>query len=400
MEPVYLTRVSFKDVQAFEDVEFEFTDGLNIIVGDNSYGKSIFMKMLRITAFPNLSDKDDRHDFIRYGKSKAEIHYWFSDQTDAIVEIYDNQVIYRMRDVSSSEFYVTSNEPFGRLLSNLSFIMDIDSGFIANVMNGAKDLFFVDSNAQVNERLQRAACTSEELESLKAIVSERISEYTERERTSRDLYFRYQLEQASFTYKDVRQDEIMLEIYSDIMGVLNVVLEVEANMRLMSDYTGKLEYCIDDLLYGLGVIEKINQIDGLVDTSHFEANELAYAGMSNVFDLFENINAVKTVSEVDYDSLLYYLDVSTELTKLIGGLTETKDVSDLLDAVELKVSLNSLVNYIGQLSSNQFTIDNSQKEITLLEEAINSYQGKVNCPVYGEVFIIDGQCVHDNNRPA
>lgn len=396
MEPVYLTRIKFNNCQSIVDGEFEFTSGINIIRGDNSYGKSVLMKMIRVAALPNALDKDDRRDFITYGKTSATIHYYFSDKTDAIVEINLDKVIYSMRDLNVSSSYVQSLTPFQRLLDNLSLIIDEETRFIPNLMNGAKDLFFIDSNTVANERLQRASCEHEGLRNHKEFLTRLEHEYKEKEQLAYNHYVKLSFELQGFQIEDTYVREMALLVCEDAVFLLDKTLELQENMDRLVPPLSPL-YNVEDMLGLLGYLDELQGINEILYIDGHQ-NDVR-ASLESIIDIYQLLEEVQLVAEVN-GNILYLVD---ELTAVEGLLTEckiVKDVTPVLDALDLKMRLMEIVNLLAGYSESSEKAISSRYTLELLEHTMKEYKGTVQCPIYGEVFVENGKCLHDNNRFA
>lgn len=43
---MYISRIQIQNFRCFQDVEIEFSEGLNVIIGENNGGKTTIMKAL------------------------------------------------------------------------------------------------------------------------------------------------------------------------------------------------------------------------------------------------------------------------------------------------------------------------------------------------------------------
>ena len=84
-----LEAVRFINCQSFEDVTLKFaTDKVNILIADNSTGKSILFKMLKVTANPDYFTVKQRNLLIRRGADSASMICAFSDGSIGITSIF------------------------------------------------------------------------------------------------------------------------------------------------------------------------------------------------------------------------------------------------------------------------------------------------------------------------
>ena len=67
-----IKQIRLVNCQSLEDITFNFaTDKLNVLVADNSTGKSVLFKMLKVTANPDVFPAKKRSQLIRRGAESA-----------------------------------------------------------------------------------------------------------------------------------------------------------------------------------------------------------------------------------------------------------------------------------------------------------------------------------------
>lgn len=94
-----LLEARFINCQSMRDLTMHFaTDKLNVIAADNSVGKSVLFKMLKVTANPKtLATIEERRQLIRYGEQYAGFICAFDDGSIGATLVYPNKVIYKYR---------------------------------------------------------------------------------------------------------------------------------------------------------------------------------------------------------------------------------------------------------------------------------------------------------------
>ena len=69
-------------------------DRINVLRADNNSGKSVFFKMLKITACPGYFTPKERKKLIRNGCDSANILYAFTDGSVGACSVYPTRVMY------------------------------------------------------------------------------------------------------------------------------------------------------------------------------------------------------------------------------------------------------------------------------------------------------------------
>lgn len=416
---VFLDKVRLQNCQSMEDVTLEFVNGINIIAGDNSYGKSIFMKVLRLTVFPEEYNQSARNDIIRYGKDFAQVHYFFSDGMDCIVKIYRNKSIYMLHDANISQDYLTDVVPFGRLKNALSVIADDQEKFLVNVFNAGQELFLVKSDSRTNERLIRASCYDEELEQLKTLVTDKAQLYKDEESELKGILYNYMLSMGDQQYKDTTELERLLEISDVLIKSLTGLVEMNDLFDSLIPYENIGGLNIDDCMTLLTVHEVYNLLE---QVQHVD--EVQQSVLDAAYNVLPVLDDVEKLMEVDYaqESVLISLSGCLPILTGIGELQEDNyelldslhkvfEVLNLIDNIaeevdydlpvmlaDVRSTLMKLNNLLNDYTANLSAWVSANDEAKRLNRKMKEYNGLVSCQIYGEVFFIDGKCVPADNR--
>lgn len=171
----YLRRVNMSKLQSWGSdvgITMEFTEGLNILVADNSVGKSVFIKVLEHIVKEPKRTRAESRQIITFGKERGDIGMEFSDGTLYYIQIYENMCVYYMERGD----YVTRDAETVRdnLFKDLSLIIEPNSGFIANIIKADQGKFLVSTASKSNEKLLNTITKNAELEKLIAECQERI----------------------------------------------------------------------------------------------------------------------------------------------------------------------------------------------------------------------------------
>lgn len=373
-----------------ENVTMEFTDGVNVLVGDNSFGKSIFMKVLDYTISPDKYDSKDRVNLIRRGKLYASAHYWFSDGVDCIVEIHPNKTLYRIRDINVDVEYISDIKPFDGFINRLSILYDLESGMLINAFDASKEYFLVSSDARANERLLRASCYNESLSLLKEYCSEKYDEYKDKYSKAYFVCDTIENKMNTLEYTDIESLRFLYNLGNMLLRFLDSSISLNEYLNSLTIVTN---------LEGLSYQEAINLTrlgdlqNALNSLSSFnKTTVLMFYSLEKILSFLEESGKVIPLKKWDYALIMKYID----LLELVDGLQFITDVSVLLEIVDFKVKLNALVNVISDFANSKNIIKDSQVQIDKINSNLHSVKGFVNCPIYGEVLHENGKCIPIN----
>ena len=131
-----LKSVRLVNCQSIKDITFNFaTDRLNVIAANNSVGKSVLFKMLKITADPKqLPTIEERSQLIRHGAESAIFVAAFSDGAIGLTVVYPNRVIYRYAQLPELGFD-TFAEPPEIYLKQLGLLIDERTKYVATIID-------------------------------------------------------------------------------------------------------------------------------------------------------------------------------------------------------------------------------------------------------------------------
>ena len=256
---VYLTAVRVINCQSMADVTINFLpEKLNVFVADNSTGKSIFYKLLMITACPKKFNREDRNNLIRRGSPFAQIIYQFSDGSYGAVRIYPERVIYYFTE-SAKQKMSQSLLPDQRLLERLSLIIDGKSEFVANIIDMDQNLLFVDSNTKSNSNILTMLTTDEMLEKLTEQVNLKLTDYSAYKVRIEDQLNSVNDKIKNYKYVDVQSLERSLEDSENLLNITDKLFSITRGIEIANS---KIHSSVDfnQLLFAVDIASKLDGI--------------------------------------------------------------------------------------------------------------------------------------------
>lgn len=384
-----LDKMRLVNCQSWEDTTIEFGPGINVLIGTNSTGKSVFFKVLDLVGIAGLAKRLDRESIIRKGAEYAEVYYLFSDNSMAVIRIFPQRILYYFtEDASSGNFTQYENQLPEDIRKRLSLLVDPTSGFIANKLDDPGELLFVNSNPKTSTSFINILARDARLEKLIEIFETKVGTYSkyENELTVITNSLEHRLNAAQYVNVEELTDRI--EVGEDLLDCADTLNRLFNQYITLSKCVTKQEPLDDwDILSNMLLdictplndyhfIETIpNDLEPVVDLSLHLAefingyrttlDEEFLNGCSSMLDLCDCVKDLKVEEEVDYEGVLQELNAITTLHKLTQ-------------------SYITLFNTLSDL--NKVT-----KEIEELENI--DFEGEVfDCPIHGKIQWVDKTC--------
>lgn len=308
--------------QSWEDNTISFsTDFMNVLIADNSSGKSVFFKMLKITACPNYFTPKEQKKLIRYGCDKAVIMYEFVDGSIGICSVFPTQVIYMYAEDGKN--FIKSQEPIEEMVIKTGLVHNSDK-FIANLIDMDQPLLLVDSNMYENYELIKMLTESAELNEIKEKIQLNIDEFEENRKKVKFTLFDLEKVLAGTEYKDINKMESQIgfaenqfELLFRLDDYLSVLYKIKDNWVENVNY--------DELMGIVEICEKLKQISTLLER-------------------------IKVVNEQDFVSLMDRLYFLESLQKVMTCLSKIKVCkSEKIEIIALQFSLLQKIKKVENL---------------------------------------------------
>ena len=264
---VYLSAIRLTNCQSFKDSVIEFaTDRLNVFVADNSTGKSVFFRMLSITAFPGKCSKEDRLNIIRRGSQFAQILYMFSDGSYGGVRVYPDRVIYYYTPDKNTKM-TPSLEPGPEFISKLGLILDNNSGFVANLIDMDQNLLLVNSSPKGDSNILQMLTANEALDRMIEDTAEKKKVFEQYEDRLKDVVYSYSKSIDGYSYVDTNSLEANIELCENVFDTLYKLAPISDDVEALAcSSERRLDY--DRLLGVTGTLIKLEQLKEITEGLH------------------------------------------------------------------------------------------------------------------------------------
>lgn len=367
------------------------SDRINVIAAPNQTGKSVLLKVLKISVAPNFYGVKKRKRIIRWGAPDAKAIYKFVDGSVVVVVIQPNRVVYFVRGEESEQFTASLTPP-QELIDGVGLMVNSAGTFIANIIDTDQNLLLVDSDAKSTYEYIHMLCNNatldeqlEKLGAIKAWMSEHVSsidfrladlnrkldstEYVDiyamqerLDRMARAKAAMYALVGGALCLNRIEKATVKHKEYGKLLSTVRSLQTLEAvvlgKFRVAKEPTGF------DIVDVLGVLERI-------DLDKFKAVKEP-AG-------FDIIDALGVLERID-------LDKFKTVKEPVG--------SSMIDALEDLESMSCAVSGIHEKRCEQ---EEQLRRVQELEQEFKMSGTEYECPVYGKVVFDGTNCVPDNN---
>ena len=387
---VYIKEIRLKNFQSWRDERIHLAEGFNVIRSDdNSAGKSVIMKAIKMAVCPNIYSREEKKKMIRFNAEYAEAIFIFSDVTVGVVRVFPTRVLYMYNN--GTGWTHQEGYPISEMVNKIGALVNYEYDFIANLLDMDQPLLLVQSNNKCNFALIDMITHHKDLNRLIPTFRDKLSEHRNKI-IELDYAVKYiEKQYKSLTYTDVEKQEENIHIAEDVLCYSDEFME--AYDLLQSSISLNKEY------------KDFDTVDFLLETG---------TTFLNLLDL--DIRPVKEVPE-ELDYLIDILITGTDLVNSINKIEEHRNYDNAIEALEIGELLLNADNYIKeelQIIGNEFNsyrnsfidlynmLSNSRKqllelkaqdtEIGELELKLKHEGANAICPVYGTIVIKDDKC--------
>lgn len=391
-----LRQMRIRNFQSIEDVTYNFTDGLNVIVAPNNTGKSIINKIIELLVNFKSIRSDDVKQYITFGKPKSDI--FISDEQNAYwVEIYPKKINYYKLE-NSSFIFIGNELPIG-LINALSLLI-CEGNFVGNLITSNHSKLLVDSSADINNQILSLIARDDHAENILEECEERMSVMNSNLRTLRANRALLEKEISTIAVEDTTYRE---EALKRVFGLTEFVEELiglnEATDNIKC--SGKLVNKLDEILGLCSDIEMFNyKFDSLRPSKdvrdlskEFRIAEELESFISKLNVISNNTKMITEIKEVTMNN--DFLGLVSKLEILKSNLDKTVKYKPLnpsmLKACE---EMSKLTEVFNDYSNKAKSLNQSKLELKKLKEEIDSYGGEVyDCPIYGTIKFVNEECI-------
>lgn len=392
---VYIKEIRLKNFQSWKNGVLHLTPGFNVIRSDdNSAGKSVVMKAIKIAVCPTIFGRVQRKKLIRRGADYAEAIFIFSDNTLGAVRVFPTKLLYMYNN--GNGWQQTDGFPTEEFVEKMGALVKNDYDFIANMLDMDLPLLLVKSDNKCNFALIDLITHHKDLNRLIPIFRDKLHD-------NRDKFIKLDFavnylerQYKDLTFIDVDRKEENLKVAEDLLCYL------------------------DEFIYGLSLLESMESLNN--NYKDFETIDFLLDTGSKFIDLVNiNITPVKELP-ADIDTIVDLVCVgqnlvnSIELNKDYTYLTDVENILNVGEKfIEAEDILEDILNDINKevskyrlefieafnklnLAKTQLTeLQNRDLEIANMEVYLNEIGAEENCPIYGKVKIKGDKCFYINN---
>lgn len=401
------TRVCLKEVrlincQAYEDVTIPLADDkLNVLVANNSVGKSIFFKMLDVTACPEKFDAEDRKNIIRHGKDYAQVMFSFSDGVIAAVRVLASRVIYFYKAAGESIFYAYESAP-DSLLEHLGLLVDKREGFIANIMDSDHDLLLVDSKERSNHNALRMITENAQLSGLQELLDRKAAEAAELKLKVEDRFSSITQQMKGYRYVDESALQDNIDSCELLFRMVCVLSDAEVHLHNIMFFTRDTKN-YDSLIEETELYQKIQ------DAAQILMRYKTPSGFNEkalwVVELCEKIQALRDTA-LGYkkprrfnENTFVVCDILSELSKANAGLTPIPDSPNynaLAEIFNIYSKADRVRRAMQEYCRRHKSCIKSSDAISDIVGYLKENNTVHHCEIYGEVLYDGETCIPVN----
>lgn len=395
-----LYSVRMVNVQSVNDITFEFSNGLNVLVAENNTGKSVLFKIMALLPEIHKTTRDERRQYITFGRTKSDIYFYCSTGFYWL-ELTLDRVNFYGGDTPQSIEFLGNELPIG-LRQGLSLLV-CEGGLVANLITEDQSKFLVESDSRVNYSIFKLMTTDENSEKLIDGCEEKIKVLTRDIRIAEATKEYVTKELGNKSKVDVAQQEYILNMTKPLIDLgesLIPICESLSNVKEVTLPNEKLKdlivigECIDDLSKSLSTIKPVKVAD-------IPKGLIAFALDLN--DIQNKLQSVKHIPSLEVEpnvlnDLLNMGNYINDISKRVSGLKSIKlpnktSVESLGKILQIRDSVKEVISVMERMEEIEEQIDDLKYELDSLEGEV------YDCPVHGTIKFVNGkECVPYNSR--
>lgn len=361
-----LQSLSIKNLALIKNENIEFSDGLNIILGETGAGKSLIFEAL----FFVLGLKTDK-SLLRTGEENMKVEVLFSNFSPTIkqsienlgIELEDELLISRSLNIDGrSSLKINGSLATLLTLKNLSSIL-VDTlvqhqGL--ELLKTKNHLSMLDSfiGTQISQQKQQLGDILYQISNINKKIDMLGGDSEERERRKEILLF--QIEEIERAELSVGEDE---EI-GERLKLLSSAEKIKENLSLITSLLSNDDGAVSKiseahrLLNSLNDIEKISVLQDRINSTKYELEDI----YEELYDIYSSSN----FDEIEFNRLDTRKDLIKSLKKKYGS------------SIELILEYHDKIkNQYDEITGGEITINKLLKEKTELEEKAKIITSKI-----------------------
>ncbi len=405
-----LMAIKLKDFQSWANGTIEFASGLNVIRGENNFGKSAIFNALMVTCNPNKFSASERADFIKYTKPYAEISYIFEGYQAGVVRLFPNRIIYMFSEDFRNEPYKQSEgKPPKELLDLLEVYVEPTTGFLLNIIDSDRQLLLVNSDEKADSQLITALIQNQELARLVRVFESKIPDLESYNSSVISSQFRLEAKLSKLEYTDINdleskinQAELILSVFPNLIRVYDYIKDIE----FISEDVNNINSLLDEIQF-VEQIEATGILSLNVSNDDFNTTDL---DICNLGLALENTGLLETdiaeVSDMELeqktlDTVSVLIDTYNKVS-IIDNLIKSnynlscniiQPLTQLSEIIEPLIIINNLISSIDNMRELN---NNTYAEISYLENTLQTLMSEnevLKCPIYDNIVFKDNSCI-------
>ncbi len=245
-----LQKLCIGNVALIDELDMEFSDGLNILTGETGAGKSIVIDAVNLV----LGERASR-ELIKHGAQKARVEAHFSDINDKLLEdILEENGIERDDDsiILSREISTTGKNlcRINGTLISLAVLKSVSDRLIdihgqhehQTLLNPATHIDFLDFCAEAETLAPAKAATQETAANYhKLLLQGKTVMMSDEERARETDLLSYQINEIEAAKFQVDEEEALLKERSLLMNAEKIMTAMESGYALLNEDQGILQ---------------------------------------------------------------------------------------------------------------------------------------------------------------
>lgn len=405
-----LVAIKMQNFQSWANGTIQFKEGLNVIKGENSGGKSAIFNALMMACNPNKFTAKERKDLIRFGQEYAQAVFIFSGYQAGIVRILKNKVIYLFsNDIRTKKYDTQIGVPHKELLELLEVYVEPRTGFLLNVIDSDRPLLLVNSDQKADSSLVSSLIQSPELRRLIDLFESKLPELESQKAKLLESQYRLEGRLTDLSYTDLNSVE------SEINSA-ELLMEVFPKLIRIYDYLNTVnivDYNLAELDIALDFINLIEQIESTGITTLDTSTDNYDADLLNICNLalaleetnITNLEALANLNEInEQEELLNTIDVFMEIHNRLSIVEDIQNTtfkinSELQKAYELMhvlETLDSIYRTLNTTIQSSTIMNETLNNINQLEEILNNLANEneiLKCPIHDTIVFKNGECI-------
>lgn len=392
---IYIKEIRLKNFQSWKNGVLHLTPGFNVIRSDdNSAGKSVVMKAIKIAVCPSIFGRKQRKTLIRRNENYAEAIFIFSDNTVGLVRVFKTKLLYMYNN--GSGWQQTEGLPTEEFVEKMGALVKNDYSFIANMLDMDLPLLLVKSDNKCNFALIDLITHHKDLNRLIPIFRDKLHE-NRNKFIQLDFAVNYlERQYKSLTFVNIDKKEENLKVAEDLLNYL------------------------DEFMYALSLLESIESlnskykdfeaIDFLLDTGS-KFIDLLNINLRPVKELPEDIDIIvdlaytgqNLINSIELNKDYTYLDDMENLLKVGEKFIEANSILDNIstditnEVAKYRLDFIEAFNKLNLVKSQLLELQTRDLEISNTEVYLNEVGAEENCPLYGKIKIKGDKCFYINN---